>query len=81
MLVLVQQPNINQTMDLNIAKMNNLKDTNTLFHRKTSKEWTWKKPNGKRKNEIHVIPSDNVNIIRHVVILNILRSSDNGIVV
>ena len=62
------------------AERNNLRFMNTFFCKRRNRKWTWKSPDGKTKNEIDFILSDNPGIVQDVEVLGKIRSSDHRMV-
>lgn len=49
---------------------NKLSILNSFYKKKTSKKWTWISPNGRYKNEIDYIMSNNVKVFKDLSVLN-----------
>ncbi|XP_044759008.1 craniofacial development protein 2-like [Coccinella septempunctata] len=68
-------------MLLGFLLQNNLFLMNSFFYKKLNRRWTWKSPDGRTKNEIDYIITDNKNTVKDVSVLNkFFTGSDHRIV-
>src|SRR5271156_2457386 len=50
---------------------------NSKFQKKSSRKWTWKRPDGSTKNEIYFIIASHENIIENLTVLNRVNTVSN----
>ncbi|CAF4921283.1 unnamed protein product [Pieris macdunnoughi] len=62
---------------LNLALENNLAFMNSFFKKVTAKKWTWISPDGRHKNEIDYIGTNNRKPFQNVSVLNQLNFNTN----
>ena len=55
---------------VDFAERNHLRIMNTFFHKKESRKWTWRGPNGTTRNEIDFILANRPDIVKDVTVLN-----------
>ncbi len=62
--------NANGRRLINFAEANNLKAVSTFFKKKHSRKWTWKSPNGKVRNEIDHLLTNNARVVINAEVLS-----------
>lgn len=66
---------------VNFLEKEHLYCMDTFFEKKENRQWTWQSPDGRTRNQIDYVISDNRGVIQNVIVINQLAmSSDHRMV-